>query len=345
MMKHSKAIICIFIVLFVLSACSNKTFENALEQGLSSLEEKNYSKAVSYFEIALEEKSDSKEANSYLEQATLLNDVNDSLKAEDYEKALRSILTLEKLDDVLSVVKNNASDLKEQITKGQQNLVYEEELESIESLIDGEEFDTAKNKLDTLKNVLDNNSDFQEQIEKISKQLDEQKNDQSESKVSQQVPIKEIVIEKQPSSEQKNTFSYKTYTNTRFGFSIQYPTTFTEGPAPTNNDGREFYNDDSSIVASGSHINTVEENETIETYYNRALEYAAGTVSYQRLGNDWFVISYKDGSNTVYEKSIIGDDIISTLVITYPSNKQNDYESMVTQISSTFKGGQTELAW
>ena len=37
--------------------------------------------------------------------------------------------------------------------------------------------------------------------------------------------------------------------------------------------------------------------------------------------------------------------IISRLVITYPSNKQNDYESMVIQISSTFKGGQTELAW
>ena len=190
-MKLSKAIICIFIVLFVLSACSNKTFENALEQGLSSLEEKNYSKAVSYFEIALEEKSNSKEANAYLEQASLLNNANDSLKAEDYEKALRSILKLEKLDDVLSVVKDNASELKEQITKGQQNLVYEEELESIESLIDEDEFDTAENKLDTLKNVLGNNSDFKDQIEKISNKLDEQKMDQTESKVSQQVPVKE----------------------------------------------------------------------------------------------------------------------------------------------------------
>ena len=134
MMKLFKAIICIFIVLFVLSACSNKTFESALEQGLSSLEEKNYSNAVSYFEIALEEKGDSKEANSYLEQAALLNDAKDSLVAEDYETALRSILKLEKLDDMLSVVKNNTIDLKEQITKGQQNLVYEEELKSIESL-------------------------------------------------------------------------------------------------------------------------------------------------------------------------------------------------------------------
>ena len=143
-----------------------------------------------------------------------------------------------------------------------------------------------------MKNALGNNSNLKDQIEKISKKLEEQQLDQPESKVSQQVPIKEEVIKKQPTSEQKNTFSYKTYTNTRFGFSIQYPTTFTEGPAPTNNDGRQFYNNDSSIVASGSH--TIEENETIETYYNQALEHAPGTVSYQRLGNDWHVFD-KDG--------------------------------------------------
>ena len=147
-----------------------------------------------------------KKQNSYLEQAALLNDAKDSLVAEDYETALRSILKLEKLDDMLSVVKNNTIDLKEQITKGQQNLVYEEELKSIESLIEEEEFDTAENKLDTLKNALGNNSNLKDQIEKISKKLEEQQLDQPESKVSQQVPIKEEVIKKQPTSEQKEHF-------------------------------------------------------------------------------------------------------------------------------------------
>ena len=54
-MKRLKCIVLAAIMLFVFTACSNQTFDNAIEKGLESLTEKNYSTAVSYFEIALEE--------------------------------------------------------------------------------------------------------------------------------------------------------------------------------------------------------------------------------------------------------------------------------------------------
>ncbi|KAA9011779.1 outer membrane protein assembly factor BamD [Niallia endozanthoxylica] len=346
-MKCKKVIVCIIMILLVLSACSTKTFDNALEQGLASLEEKDYSKAVSYFEIALDEDSDSEEATSYLEQATLLNDASNSIKEEDYEQALNSIIKLEKLDNLLSVVKTNAKELKEQITLEQESLVYEDELESIRTLIDKEEYDTAETKLETLKNVLGNNSNFQVQLEEISTLLTEKRIEtESQSKESQQESEEESDTEEQPRSEQKKTtFTYNTYTNTRYGFSVQYPTTFTEGPAPANNDGRKFHYENCTITASGSHINIIQDNETIETYYNEALQDASGSGSttYQRLGSDWYVVSYNDDGNTVYEKAIMGEDIISRLIITYPTNQQKDYQSMVEQVSSTFKGGQAEL--
>lgn len=145
--------------------------------------------------------------------------------------------------------------------------------------------------------------------------------------------------------EPTGNFTYNTYTNPRFGFTVQYPSTFIQGPAPTNNDGRDFSNGEASILAYAGHINVLENNETIETYYNRALENAPGSISYKRLGSDWYVISYRAGTNTVYEKSIIGESIISTVIITYPSSKQDYYEPMVTYISKTLIGGQTELAW
>ena len=102
-MKYLKVILFSVMVLFVLSACSNKTYDNAIEKGLDSLEGKNYSKAISYFEIALEENKDSTEANSYLEQAVLLNEVNDFLTKEDFDQALNTIFKIEKLDDLLAL--------------------------------------------------------------------------------------------------------------------------------------------------------------------------------------------------------------------------------------------------
>ena len=60
-MKRLKCIVLVAITLFVFTACSNQTFDNAKEKGLEALIEKNYSTAVSYFEIALEEKKDSTE--------------------------------------------------------------------------------------------------------------------------------------------------------------------------------------------------------------------------------------------------------------------------------------------
>lgn len=41
-------------------------------------------------------------------------------------------------------------------------------------------------------------------------------------------------------STQNTRIAYKTYTNQRFGFSVQYPSTWQMGPRPTDGDGRWF---------------------------------------------------------------------------------------------------------
>lgn len=166
----------------------------------------------------------------------------------------------------------------------------------------------------------------------------------AKDKDGNEAALKSTVVKKETKhkQEQKNTFTYKTYTNTRFGFTFEYPVSFYRSPAPTNNDGREFYNDDCSITASGSNINVSGKRETIKTYYKRALEHGPSPIAYKRLGRDWYVISYKNGSDTVYEKAIIGEGIISTLKITYPSSKQKHYEPMINRVSGTFKAGKSE---
>ena len=51
-----------------------------------------------------------------------------------------------------------------------------------------------------------------------------------------------------PHRKRSESFSYNTYKNDRYGFTVEYPTTFTKGEEPTNGDGRKFYNGDSTIT-------------------------------------------------------------------------------------------------
>ena len=149
----------------------------------------------------------------------------------------------------------------------------------------------------------------------------------------------EAALEKEAVKEQEEVVEYTTYQNGRFGFSVDYPTSFTMAPPPSNDDGRKFYNEEFSLVASGSYIHTLEQNETIETYYQRALANAPAPVTLQRLSDNGYTISYIDGSNILYEKAIINDGVIFTLQMTYPSNKKKKYDGIVTRISNSFKAG------
>ena len=149
----------------------------------------------------------------------------------------------------------------------------------------------------------------------------------------------EATLEKEGVKEQEEVVEYTTYQNGRFGFSVEYPTSFTMAPPPSNDDGRKFHNEEFSIVASGSFINILEQNETIETYYQQALANAPAPVTLQRLSDNGYTISYIDGSNIFYEKAIINDGVIVTLQMTYPSNQKKKYDGIVTRISNSFKAG------
>lgn len=164
----------------------------------------------------------------------------------------------------------------------------------------------------------------------------EEKLDDNFSNINKPTRKETEVVEQSDNVEE---FNYTTYYNTRFGFSLEHPTTFIEDGIPENNDGRGFVNEEASIDAVGRHINMLQDNETIETYYNGELESIDSEIAYQRLGDDWYVISYSDGNNIVYKKGIIGENIISELTITYPVNKQDYYEPMVTRVADSFIGG------
>lgn len=126
------------------------------------------------------------------------------------------------------------------------------------------------------------------------------------------------------------------YCNSRYGFCVNYPSNFGSEPAPDNNDGQVFFDRDGfRMTASGSNNVT---DETVKSDMNGLLS-EFDTVTYRKLGKNWFALSgYKDDS-IIYIKGWVGAGSINHLYLQYPSALKTDYDNVVKQIVKSFRPG------
>ena len=129
---------------------------------------------------------------------------------------------------------------------------------------------------------------------------------------------------------------YKKYCNARFNFCVLYPVTFGMGPAPDNNDGRNFYDREGfSMTASGMY--NVLENSLKDEMKSQEEDF--DTVTYHKVKDNWYVLSgYKD-NNILYIKTYMGKETIYHLYIRYPAKLKKDYNKIVSKASRSFKPG------
>ena len=129
---------------------------------------------------------------------------------------------------------------------------------------------------------------------------------------------------------------YNEYCNARFRFCVQYPANFGKGPAPVNNDGRDFYdNDGFYMTASGMH-NVLNNSLQAE---RKSQEEDFDRITYRVSKKHFFVLSGYDGEDILYIKTYIGKDFIYHLYIRYPSNRKHYYDRYVSKISKSFRPG------
>ncbi len=117
---------------------------------------------------------------------------------------------------------------------------------------------------------------------------------------------------------------YKSYCNARFDFCVDHPATFGMGPAPTNNDGREFSDRDGFfMIASGMH--NALENSLIDEMKSQEEDF--DKITYRVKKKNWFVLSgYKD-NDILYLKTYIGKEFIYHLYIRYPTELKTEYNN------------------
>ncbi|MBM7654563.1 hypothetical protein [Neobacillus cucumis] len=258
--------------------------------------------------------------------------------------ATKGELTQGKSDNNAETSKKNAAAIQAKTSQIEEREAAENQITKAQQLIQQSKFEDAQKILEELLNTTKGKDALIKEnnlAEELLYQVKNNENKQTSTQNAIQNPSATNKSSAQASNPNTTSggFKYKTYQNGRFGFTVQYPDTLKMGPEPTNDDGRQFANEECEILAYGSFVL---DNETIQTEYQQAIDDAKISIAYQKLGSNWFVVSYKDVNNIVYEKSIIQDGVNYVLQITYPSSQQAKYGPMVTHIVNTYVPGHGE---
>lgn len=135
-----------------------------------------------------------------------------------------------------------------------------------------------------------------------------------------------------------NEFTYETYVNGRYGFSIDHPIDLIANSVLENRDGLLFKNNDGTVSLSVSGANNVS-NETAESLYNKDLSKLKVEPVYKSIVENSYAISWKENGVAYYEYYTVGGNngSIQGFTIKYPDNQNDIYASMVTRIYKSFK--------
>ncbi|MFJ7745370.1 hypothetical protein [Peribacillus sp. NPDC097295] len=319
------------LCLFVLTSCSSDGYQDAMDKGIEKLGERDYHQAAIQFELALKEKNGDEDASSYLEQANHMDEAVSAYEEKEYGASLESLNTVLANKSTLKTLQTEAEKLKDDVLADQEmTSSFEDTMKMVKELMAKENYSLARKKLQLLEKSLESNdslSDYQPELNKLTKQIDLASKDQEVA----QPEVKKTV---EKSDKQHDT--YQLYENGRYGFSMYYPKGLRMDPPPTNGDGARFYNEEFEITAYASHTNVINDEETIEMYYEDDLKSITEEIAYQRITEDWYVLSYEENGRIIYKKFYFNDQVGTTFIITYPASEQEKYGPITSHIAETF---------
>ncbi|MGL5087456.1 MAG: hypothetical protein ACRC68_17345, partial [Clostridium sp.] len=152
--------------------------------------------------------------------------------------------------------------------------------------------------------------------------------------------VKEEVIKETVDSEIKIDFKntkYIKYTNSRFGFSIEYPDFLEMQEAPTNDDGRIFISKDKNIKLVVSGYNNVL-NDTVNSLYNDDINKLIN-IGYKSISERSYVVTWRDGDIMKYKSVVVGIDKINNFTVEYNKKYDNDMNIITGEIYNSFMPG------
>ncbi|MGA2966135.1 MAG: hypothetical protein ABSD64_07975 [Terriglobales bacterium] len=138
-------------------------------------------------------------------------------------------------------------------------------------------------------------------------------------------------------SAQQANAGFRTYANCRYGFRVDYPESFVPQQPPENGDGLALKSEDgkTTLVVSGGN----NAGFTLKDEFDRSIREVKGQLGFNKMGGNWFVVTWTDGDNLGYTKEFVGRGSKNSFTITYPVEQRPQYDSAVTKIEKAFKPG------
>jgi hypothetical protein len=135
--------------------------------------------------------------------------------------------------------------------------------------------------------------------------------------------------------------AWRTYTNPRFGTTIEYPDTLRPNRPPDNGAGQSFAGADRAVFSVwGSHNSLDHDLKGLEQFMRDEMT-PGQRVTYDARGGNWFVLAGEHDANTFYERYLIshGGRIVNGFTMEYPSSLKAPYDPIVTRMSKSFRAG------
>ena len=125
---------------------------------------------------------------------------------------------------------------------------------------------------------------------------------------------------------------FNSYQNSRFNYTITYPSFLNKRQESENGDGCKFYMDDNTYLIVSGMYNALD--ESIISRYN---EYKSKSVTYSIQKDNWFVISdYTSNGNIFYTKTVLQNGVFFTATFYYPAKDKDKYNSVIKKIFTNF---------
>ena len=135
------------------------------------------------------------------------------------------------------------------------------------------------------------------------------------------------------------------YQNNRYGFSVRYPSTWITGQPSVNGDGIVISPQDGTIEMSVFGYNNTM-NKTVNNEFYSALTEAKdrGIPGFHMISDNWYVVTYTDGTFIYYVKGFVGKRSINTMRIKYLQSMKDQYHDVIQQLEGSFNHGNLEIS-
>jgi hypothetical protein len=140
------------------------------------------------------------------------------------------------------------------------------------------------------------------------------------------------------------TDDWRTYSNERYGFSLQYPSNiFVVEQTTEAGDGHLLVaKDGGAQLLVGSLTNASHFTPASYQEYVARNSYADYRIEYRRRGGSWFVLSGEGNGKIFYEKAMFScaGRLINSFAMIYRSEQRHVFDRIVERIEDTFRPGQ-----